>query len=76
MCNTMQWSFTQPEDKWSCKCRVAGQGKSLENGSFFPGQIKVREFWFESGKFAKRRESQGNSNFPEKQFFVQWLFIS
>ena len=43
------------------------QGKSLEN-IFFPGQGKVKEFWYKSGKFRKKKrekvgEKSGNYKF-------------
>ena len=37
--------------------------------TFFPGQGKVREFGFESGKFAKSAESQGKVR--EFQIFLK-----
>ena len=36
-----------------------GQGKKVWKMKFFPGQGKVKEFWFESGKLEKTDKSQG-----------------
>ena len=40
--------------------------KILENEKKNPGQGKVREFHFQSGKFRKIEKSQGNSKFSKK----------
>ena len=44
--------------------------KSLENERF-PGQRKVREFQFQSGKFGKNEKSQGFPEFSKKVHCLQ-----
>ena len=46
--------------------RVATVREKVWKTIFFPGQEKIREFGFESGKFAKSAESQGISKFSQK----------
>ena len=48
---------------WVYYNRVATVREKVWKMNFFPGQGKVREFWFESGKIAKSadvREKSGN----------------
>ena len=47
----------------------ARSGENVWKMKFFPGQRKVREVWFESGKLAEIRNSQGKVR--EFQNFVK-----
>ena len=44
-----------------------------------PGQGKVREFHFQSGKFRKNEKSHGKvkefQKFPKKKLQVNWLLV-
>ena len=50
-------------------------GKKFWKMKKFPGQGKVRELHFQSGKFEKNEKSQGISNFPKKMLVNRLLEI-
>ena len=53
-------------------------GKKVWKMKIFPGQGKVMEFWFESGKFEKTDKSQGKirefQNFLKTAMAVSLIF--
>ena len=58
--------------------RVSRSGKKLWKMKDVPGQGKVREFHFQSGKFRKNKkvmEKSGNSKNFKKKMLVSWLLV-
>ena len=54
--------------------RLPRSGKTVWKMTFFPGQGKVGEFWFKSGKLEKTDKSQGISKFTEMALAVFLIF--
>ena len=56
-------SNEHPQHKLHGESGLPRSGKKVWKMKIFPGQGKVREFWFESGKLEKTDKSQGISIF-------------